>query len=173
MVLANLISCYKTIISKDGAMTKDEIIEALELDQELMPEYKTKQQLTKIADEIMNNSLIFEEQNKCKKEVLKERLSLYEQGLNDYEIADIQRVTQATIFLWRKKNNLPKNPAKKNPIFVEKMEYRMQLYELGYNDKKIGDMTNVSSTTIYMWRKRKKLPSQSKRPMKKQRVKNV
>lgn len=169
MVLASLISSYRLIILKDGKMTRNELIEALELDNELSPEYKTKEQISNIADEILFNKSKEEVPKKNRKEKEEERLALYNQGLNDYEIADIQRISQSTVYQWRKKNGLKKNPAKINPKFAE----RMRLYELGYTDCKIGKLTDYTSTTIYMWRKKNKLPSKNKRPMKRQRFKNV
>ena len=85
----------------------------------------------------------------------KERLTLYQQGLNDREIAEQLFVSESTIYYWRKKQGLP--PNKK-----DNWKIRYKLYQQGLNDKQIAMQLNVTPDCIFTWRKRNNLPANAK-----------
>ena len=68
---------------------------------------------------------------------------LYNQGLNDTEIAKWLGVSNATITTWRKKENLPKN-FKYTHKFDE--ELFIKYYNEGLNWKQISEKLNISDS---------------------------
>lgn len=84
-----------------------------------------------------------------------ERMRLYNQGLNDREIAEILSYTSANIYQWRKKNGLPANftaNKKKVEIDYAKMDEllisgEMSMYRIA---RELG-----CSKSVVIWRRDK------------------
>lgn len=79
----------------------------------------------------------------------KEFLRLYEQGLEDEEIAKELNLTKTFIYNYRRKLNLDSQHDKKRKLNQQKF---LQLLEEGKNDSEIGRILGVSNTTIHYWR---------------------
>jgi len=84
------------------------------------------------------------------------RLSLYNQGLLDGEIAKAVGLSTPAIWYWRKKNNLPPNVSKFNRL-SEADAKRRELYDQGLTDKEIAKNLSVTLCTIIAWRNRRGL----------------
>lgn len=80
-----------------------------------------------------------------KEKYIKAFLDLYNQGLNDTEIAKQLEVSNASITTWRNQKNLPKN-FKYSHKFDE--DLFMKYYEEGLNWKEIADKLGVSDSAI-------------------------
>lgn len=91
-----------------------------------------------------------------------ERMKLYKEGLNDYEIAEELGVCQATVCSWRKRRNLPPNGGVGGGNKVT-FERRLELYDKGLTDSEIAEKVGVVRETITSWRNSRGLPCQSKR----------
>lgn len=79
----------------------------------------------------------------------KEFLRLYEQGLEDEEIAKELNLTKTFIYNYRRKLNLDSQHDKKRKLNQQKF---LQLLEEGKNDSEMGRILGVSNTTIHYWR---------------------
>lgn len=79
----------------------------------------------------------------------KEFLRLYEQGLEDEEIAKELNLTKTFIYNYRKNLNLDSQHDKKRKVNQQKF---LQLFEEGKNDSEIGRILGVSNSTIHYWR---------------------
>jgi DNA-binding CsgD family transcriptional regulator len=79
----------------------------------------------------------------------KEFLRLYEQGLEDEEIAKELNLTKTFIYNYRRKLNLDSQHDKKRKLNQQKF---LQLLEEGKNDSEIGRILGVSNTVIHYWR---------------------
>jgi transposase len=88
-------------------------------------------------------------------EEIDRRIELYNQGLNDKEIAQKMGLAISSIQHWRKKNNLPPNRFHKFPH--EKRKNFLELYEKGFNDREIAERLNLSPFIIYRLRKKHNL----------------
>jgi len=92
---------------------------------------------------------------KKKKQVTKEenalRLKLYNEGLNDREIAYKLNLSKSAIFRWRKVNNLPANVNKGN-LSIREVEKRIELINKGLGDKEIADILGINPKTFTNWR---------------------
>lgn len=107
--LSSLISDYRTIITKDGIVDEDYLIEMLKLDDEIPQKYQNDSGYKLIAKEILETA-----KGKLNRlETMKQRMELYNQGLTDQEIADMQGLKIHAIKYWRSVKGLPMN--KKEP----------------------------------------------------------
>lgn len=79
---------------------------------------------------------------------------LYNQGLQDIEIAKILYVSPFSVRQWRIVNGLPSN---KN---TRRDKERMVLYQQGFSDREICRRLNLNpcGSTITQWRQSKGLP---------------
>lgn|GEM_PF-1695043 len=88
-----------------------------------------------------------------------ELLTLYKQGLNDFEIAEKIGVTNNAIYYWRKQNDLPANVGRgrhSNPKKIDR-EKLQALHDQGYTDKEIGAALHCSPMTVLNWRRQNHL----------------
>lgn len=97
------------------------------------------------------------------KEVENERLILYNQGLNDKQIADLTYYTPKVVTQWRRSRGLAPNGRKIPRLTDEENEKRMKLYNLGYGDKRIAKECGVSKGAISQWRWKNNLKSNFKK----------
>lgn len=82
-------------------------------------------------------------------------LNLYKKGLNDSEIGRVLKCNNATITLWRKRNELVKNFKYKTKVNEEKF---LEYYNSGLKDVKIAEILNVSRQSVRYIREKLKLP---------------
>ena len=80
------------------------------------------------------------------------RLALYNQGLNDRQIADLLFWNVHTIFCWRKAYNLPAN--KPHKLSREEHEQRKHLFLQGKTIQEIADIVGTSYGAIFYWFKK-------------------
>lgn len=86
------------------------------------------------------------------------RLKLYEQGLNDREIAGIIGITNMAIYGWRKRNNLSPNVEQGwKRLSKDKAEYRMHLHKQGLSDTKIAKIIGIHTSSFNEWRQKNNL----------------
>jgi len=154
--LSIIIGQYRAILIDDGIIPKEELIEMLKADYEILDKYNTREKLNKLADKILNFPNKYA--GKGLVEAKAERLKLYKQGLSDVEIADIQGLTVSAIANWRGKNRLHTN-SKPNKLSDAENKTRMELYKQGLFDKDIAEKLNLTRQTVLEWRKIRKLPS--------------
>ena len=103
-----------------------------------------------------------------------ERLEeLYNEGLNDKEIAEKTGVSKIAVCRWRHRNKLPHNryankpksnrtrTHKKGDAYIENPKYAIvrELYNEGLNDKEIAAKVGMHQKSIFRWRKDNKLLS--------------
>lgn len=93
-----------------------------------------------------------------------ERMALYQQGMNDAQIAEAVGATRNAIANWRAKRNLPRVQNGRLRMDAGSEEKRMELYRQGLNDCQISRELGVTDTSIRLWRKARGLPSN--RPVK-------
>ena len=80
----------------------------------------------------------------------KKRLSLYNQGLMDREIAERVHVTPNTITSWRKTYGIPAhNKRRITPEIAEEMQ---RMYRAGESDARIAAKIARSKTMVRAWR---------------------
>lgn len=120
-----------------------------------------------------------------------EMQKLYDEGLMDTAIAAAMGIKAYRVGQWRKINNLPSNRGRvpeeelkrrrqeylaikkaireSDPVWIAKNEERRQynnqvkcLYDLGLNDREIGERVGRNDRTICKWRKARGLPSNFK-----------
>lgn len=84
-------------------------------------------------------------------------MRLYQEGLNDVQIAERVGARRSNIYWWRKVNGLKANFQVHMQTFSE--EEARRLYEAGLSDSKIGQALGVTTQSIYKWRKRRDLPT--------------
>ena len=94
----------------------------------------------------------------------RKRIRLYEQGLNDREIAEKCGVSLWSIFSWRKRRNLPSiseriGSKRGKKLTKNEDEKRVKLYEQGFDDREIAEKRDVSQTVISSWRRKHNLLS--------------
>ena len=86
----------------------------------------------------------------------KKRLSLYNQGLMDREIAERVHVTPNTITSWRKTYGIPAH--NKRRITPEIAEEMLRMYRAGESDARIAAKIARSKTMVRAWRHKHNLP---------------
>jgi hypothetical protein len=86
---------------------------------------------------------------------LEERLALYNQGLNDTEIARRQGVGQTAVLYWRRKRGLPPKclPGRRTGE-PDLLPMRRLLFNLGWSAPRIAKYQDVDVETVVSWRKR-------------------
>lgn len=142
--IEHLITSYGILLIQDGVISKEEIIGMLKLEP-YIDEYKTEEKLSIIAERILKETKI--KQDSMTKKRLKERMNLYNQGLSDVEIAEIQKVNPTAIWHWREKRELIANKS-----YEDVKKERLKLYKLGLTDKEIAFKLHETPTAIGSWR---------------------
>lgn len=89
-----------------------------------------------------------------KKINLEKVAELYSSGLNDADIAKKLNISSISVFNYRKKNKLPKNPKYKKIFDTELYE---KLHKEGLSDLKISKLLNISDDCLARYRKENKL----------------
>lgn len=119
----------------------------------LKAEGKTNQQIADLWGVSISTIKRFVKANKLftrNTEIDKEEfLRLYEQGLEDDEIAKELNLTKTFIYNYRRGLNLDSQYDRKRKLNQQKF---LQLLEEGKNDSEIGRILGVSNTTIHYWR---------------------
>lgn len=90
---------------------------------------------------------------------MENRFELYERGLNDCEIARIEKVNHHSVWEWRNVRQLPPN-AKRGEWksrTLKRFPEREKLYREGLNDHEIARMLNIEPNCVFYWRKREGL----------------
>lgn len=94
-----------------------------------------------------------------------ERQNLYDQGLDDKDIARHEGVTRSAVYHWRVRNHLPRHTpeaipsSRRHPFVVgertavEHDALRRRLYLDHLNDRQIAAQVGVTANAIYQWRK--------------------
>ena len=80
-----------------------------------------------------------------------EMMELYEDGLNDRQIATELRMKYQAVVAWRNKKSLSSN------IYIERKNRRLSLYLEGLSDVQIAEKEGVNTAAIQHWRKRQGL----------------
>ena len=80
--------------------------------------------------------------------------ALYDQGMNDREIAEALDLSQTTIAWWRKKNNRSSNFKSRSIIDIDKL---IELDNLGVSVPEIAKQLGASIKTVYKWRQRARM----------------
>lgn len=89
---------------------------------------------------------------------LQERMALYNQGMNDAEIARIQGVHPSAVCRWRQSNRLEcrsRGDREKTAVSVG----RRFLYSLQWGDRSIARQQQVTNITVREWRRNEGLPA--------------
>jgi len=91
----------------------------------------------------------------------RKRLKLYNQGLNDVEMAAELNVGRHAVRGWRKRRGLPANvgPGETGSIPEEEHKERLKYYNQGLSDREIGKKVHLSKTGIAYWRETHGLPA--------------
>lgn len=102
----------------------------------------------------------------------KERLDLYNQGMNDAEIAKKLYISKCVISVWRTKRglspNAPKGFQKGNKygclsrLSELRENKRLELYNRGLNDAQIARILGLNNSTVSQWRRDRGLQSNRK-----------
>lgn len=102
----------------------------------------------------------------------KERMELYNQGLDDKQISEILHLSKSGLQSWRYNRGLKGNKErgfkKSNTLGSitrlpkEEHELRMRLYNKGLIDRKVAKVCHVSSGAIFQWRRKYNLPANGK-----------
>lgn len=162
----NFINDYRRMIAADGDITKEYLIDKmLKLDEALSEDYKTDENLNKLADEILEKKYIRKENATGfkKRDLYEKRMKLYKKGLCDEDIANEVNNHVSTIRYWRIKNGLEPNPTAKDLENAEMDKKRMKFYLQGYSDYRIAKLTNTSHGYVYNWRTRKGLENNTEK----------
>jgi transposase len=85
----------------------------------------------------------------------KKAMRLYDQGLNDREIAEDLDTSQALVCIWRRRNGLPS-------VMSRRLAGYQELYYLGLTDVEISKVFGVCASVINEWRLRRGLPCNKK-----------
>lgn len=91
------------------------------------------------------------------KEKQNKRLSLYNQGLSDSEIARRLGLTQNAIGYWRREQDLSPNSLRGGRVLGDKEKKRLELYNQGLNDVEIATQLGLTHEAIFAWRKSRDL----------------
>lgn len=91
---------------------------------------------------------------------------LYDEGMNDREIADELGKSPCSIRNWRLREGLRSNTERKRTVGAAVQERRRQMMELwkkGLNDRQIADAMLLSPKTVRLWRREQGLRSNYER----------
>ena len=84
---------------------------------------------------------------------LKERMALYNQGLNDTEIAQIQGVHSTAVCRWRQLRNLKSHSSFSASGKADLSASRRFLYNLKWSDSGIANQQRVARESVGIWRR--------------------
>lgn len=84
------------------------------------------------------------------------RRELYDQGLNDHQIAKQLGINPNTITMWRRKQGLPVHVVRKT---ANDYPDRMELYHKGMSDGQIAKALGITQAAVMHWRHRNGLPA--------------
>lgn len=147
---------YAKIIKTDGNVEREELKNILKLDTFLDDKYKDEKSLDEVVDKIYSKI-----DDKVTKLSIEERfalrLKLYNQGMDDDEIAKIEGASSATVGQWRINKKLPKHIDHRKKNLEELHKKRLELYNKGLTDEEIGKELNTKVKTITAWRWKQKL----------------
>jgi len=87
----------------------------------------------------------------------------YFEGLTDYKIAKALDITTSRVATWRKRFNLPRNPRVYNTTSRSHYAQVKTLYDKGYNDAEISEMSDVVVGRIDRWRRLQNLPKNTQK----------
>ena len=97
-----------------------------------------------------------------KDKYLKDQMrNLYDQGLNDRQIAVEMGCNEKTVASWRRKEGLPAVGAKKKEQWYDP-ELLQKMYDMGYSDSRMSRQTGIHPSVIANWRREHNLPILSK-----------
>ena len=88
-----------------------------------------------------------------------DRMSLYNQGLDDTQIARIQGVSPSAICHWRQKKQLESNSRGSERSKAELTKGRKFLYDLNWGDNSIAWQQQVTRVSVRVWRETHGLPA--------------
>jgi hypothetical protein len=86
------------------------------------------------------------------------KMSLYEQGLTDREIAARVGIRPNTVVVWRRERGLAVNSSGRGPK-APLCDARKLLYDLGWSDGRIAKEQQVDKGSVRQWRHRRNLPA--------------
>ncbi len=86
--------------------------------------------------------------------------ALYDEGMNDREIAMELGCHEKTVGLWRRREGLPGNGARKKCYYDP--EVFLAMYNKGYSDNRMSMLTGYHTSIIAAWRKSNHLPPVSR-----------
>lgn len=159
---------YANMIKNDGNIEREELKNMLKLEIFLNDKYKSEKKLNEITDKIYAKvDRFYAKDNKdfvkiSSKEKAKQRLELYNKGLDDDEIAEIEGCSVGYIGQWRIKNGLPKHKDNRRKSLEELHIKRMALYNKGLTDEEIAQELGLKKKTISYWRQNQKLKMNKK-----------
>lgn len=89
------------------------------------------------------------------------RMHLYNEGHCDAEIAKRLDEKRNTVSVWRRAQHLPCNIGPRTALrhTKEQSAARMLLYQLGWSDNHIGREQGVDPSSVRIWRRGRRLPS--------------
>ena len=162
--IKDIIGQYRSLIREDGQVEPEQLKKMLSLEEVLPAKYKNDKALNEIIRLINKpmpeKKVVVEEKPDTKKQVSYiEFMKLYNEGLNDKEIAEKLSAKYHQIRHLRLRSNLISNSFK---IQQEKYKRVQELYMLGYSDSKIATEVRLSQGTIFNWRKKNNLPANNK-----------
>ncbi|WP_327751686.1 helix-turn-helix domain-containing protein [Sphingobium sp. SJ10-10] len=88
---------------------------------------------------------------------MEDRRSLYEQGLNDCQIARRIGVDKSAVRQWRKRNGLAPNLPSSAPGEVDLIPMRKLLFDLGWGVARVARHQGVSKASVSTWKARQRL----------------
>ena len=87
-----------------------------------------------------------------------QRWTLYNQGMNDTQIAEIQGVSASAVLYWRKRRCLPCNNSRLQAGSRPVAQCRKFLHSLDWRDTSIAVEQGVTRESVRAWRKSQNLP---------------
>ncbi len=158
--IRDIIGQYRQMIREDGNVEPEQLKKMLSLEKVLPAKYKNDKALNEIIRLINKpmpeKKVVVEQKPDIKKQPSYiEFMELYNEGLNDKEIAEKLNAKYHQIRYLRLRNNLISNNFK---IQQDKHKRVQELYMLGYSDNKIAKEVHLSQGTIFNWREKNKLP---------------
>ncbi len=158
--IKDIIGQYRQMIREDGEVEYEQLKEMLLLEEVLPDKYKNDEALNEIIrlinEPITERKIVIEKEPDIKKQPSYiDFIKLYNEGLNDKEIAEKLDAKYHQIRHLRLRSNLISNSFK---IQQEKYKRVQELYILGYSDNKIAKEVQLSQGTIFNWREKNNLP---------------
>ena len=158
--IRDIIGQYRQMIREDGEVEYEQLKKMLSLEEVLPDKYKNDKALNEIIRLINKpmpeKKVVVEQKSDIKKQPSYiEFMELYNEGLNDKEIAEKLDVKYHYIRNLRLRNNLISNNFK-----IQQDNYKrvQELYMLGYSDYQIAKEVKLSQVTICKWREKNGLP---------------